>query len=73
MSDAGKLLMVAGAIAVVLGAVVWGLGRAGFHGLPGDIRYDGPNTRFYFPIVTCIMISILLSAAMWFWRWISGR
>ena len=58
MTNVGKLLIVAGLLVAVVGLVVWGLGRAGFRGLPGDIRYESGNVRFYFPIVTCIVLSV---------------
>ena len=44
----------------------WGLGR-----LPGDIAYKGKHTTIYFPIVTCIVISVVLTLVFWlisFWR-----
>jgi hypothetical protein len=73
MVDAGRILMLVGVAIVVVGAIIWGAGRAGFGGLPGDIRYHGGNVRVYFPIVTCIVVSVLLTALMWLWRWLSGR
>lgn len=73
MTDIGKILIVAGAALAAIGLVVWGLGKAGFRGLPGDISYESPGVRVYFPIVTCIALSILLSLGMWVWRWLSGR
>lgn len=73
MTDVGKILILLGIGVTVVGLIVFGLGRAGFRGLPGDISYEGPNVRFYFPIVTCIVLSILLTVGMWVWRWLSGR
>lgn len=62
MINIGRLLMFAGVAMVILGAlftlgarVPW-LGR-----LPGDIVIERPNFRFYFPIATSIVISIILS------------
>ncbi len=63
--------MLGGLALAVIGAIVWGLGRAGFHGLPGDVRYESSNVRVYFPIVTCIVLSVVLTALMWLWQWIS--
>lgn len=67
MSDVGKVLIAFGLLLVVLGAVLllggkWNLpiGR-----LPGDIVYRGKNTTVYFPIVTSILLSILLSLVLW--------
>jgi hypothetical protein len=73
MANAGKLLIVAGALIAAVGLIVWALGRAGFRGLPGDIRYESGNVRVYFPVVTCIVASVVLTALMWLWQWISRR
>ena len=73
MSGAGKMLVLLGVVLVVVGLAVWSLGRLGFRGLPGDIRYESQGVRFYFPIVTCIAASVLLSAALWLWQWLSRR
>ena len=73
MTQAGKLLIVVGLLVAVGGVVVWGLGRAGFRGLPGDVRYEGDNVRVYFPIVTCIVLSVILTALMWVWQWLGRR
>jgi heme/copper-type cytochrome/quinol oxidase subunit 2 len=63
----GKLLIGAGLLLVVAGAVVIFAGNANvpLGRLPGDIAYRGRNTSFYFPIVTCIIISVVLSLLMW--------
>ena len=62
MPELGKFLIILGAMIVILGLLLWtGIG-AGFLGkLPGDIRIERGNSAFYFPIVTCIIISIVLS------------
>ena len=62
MAEVGKFLVIIGIAIVVLGIILWtGIG-AGFLGkLPGDIRIERGNSVFYFPIVTCIVISIVLS------------
>ena len=61
----GKLLIIGGIVMVVAGLFItfgpripW-LGR-----LPGDIRLEGKSGSFYFPVVTCIIISIVLSIIM---------
>ncbi len=56
----GAILMVAGVIVILSGRANLPLGR-----LPGDISYRGKNTAFYFPIVTCIVLSVVLSLIMW--------
>lgn len=70
MEQIGKLIVVLGAVLVVVGLVAWGLGRIGFKGLPGDIRVESDGFKFYFPVVTCLVISILLTVASWLWQWL---
>ena len=67
MIPLGKLLIFFGGALVLVGIVVVLAGRANLPlgRLPGDIVYRGKNTSFYFPIVTCIVISVLLSLVMW--------
>jgi hypothetical protein len=63
----GRTLILAGLVLVVLG-VVFTLGdRLPFKPgrLPGDIVVRGKNSVFYFPIVTSIVLSLLLSALLW--------
>ena len=61
----GKFLIIAGVVLVAVG-IVWLVGeRFGLGRLPGDIVVEGENTRFYFPIMTSIVISIVLSLALW--------
>lgn len=63
----GKALIVLGGVLVVVGLLLVFGGRAHLPigRLPGDIVYRGKNTSFYFPIVTCIVISIVLSLIFW--------
>jgi hypothetical protein len=67
MTDIGKLLIVAGAVLVVAGVVVIGVGRLNLPlgKLPGDIVYRGKNTTVYFPIVTSIVVSVVLSLVLY--------
>ena len=65
----GKLLIIVGVIIVTVGALLWsGIGTGPLGRLPGDIRIERGGSGFYFPIVTCIIISIVLSLMMWFFR-----
>ena len=59
----GLILIAAGLVLVAVGVFFYfGSGWLGFLGkLPGDIRIEHPNFKFYFPITTCILISILLT------------
>jgi hypothetical protein len=67
MTSLGKLLIVCGGTLVLVGIVVSLAGRANLPlgRLPGDIVYRGKNTTFYFPLVTCIVLSIVLSLILW--------
>lgn len=60
---AGLLLIAAGVVVLLLGRLPIRLGR-----LPGDIYIQGRNSTFYFPIVTCLLISVVLSLVMWIVR-----
>ena len=65
MSQAGKIILFLGLGLAALGAVIWALGRLGFRGLPGDIRYESQNVKIYIPIVTCLVASVVLSVIYW--------
>jgi Protein of unknown function (DUF2905) len=59
-------LLIGIGIALVLAGIAWPLlSRIGLGRLPGDIAFQRGNTSFYFPLVTCIVVSIVLSALMW--------
>jgi hypothetical protein len=73
VTEAGKVLVGVGVAVVVLGLIALGLGKLGFRGMPGDIRMETDNVRVYFPIVTCIVLSVLLSAALWLWKVLTRR
>jgi uncharacterized membrane protein (DUF485 family) len=62
MRDIGKLLLVVGIITTLVGFILWsGFAPKWLGRLPGDIRIERGNSAFYFPIVTCIIVSIVLS------------
>jgi hypothetical protein len=59
-------LLIGIGLALVLAGIAWPLlARIGLGRLPGDIMIQRGSTSFYFPIVTCIIVSIVLSALMW--------
>lgn len=61
--------MISGGLMIVAGLALWSGFGAGWLGrLPGDIRIERGNTAFYFPIVTCIVISVLLTLIMSLFR-----
>lgn len=63
----GRLLIYAGLALVALGLIVSALSKANlpFGRLPGDIVWRGKNTTFYFPLVTCLLLSLLGSLILW--------
>jgi DUF2905 family protein len=67
MTDLGKLLLLLGGVIVLIGAVLLLAGKFNLPlgRLPGDIVYRGKNSVFYFPIVTCIVVSVILSLILW--------
>ena len=65
LSDLGKALLLIGGAIVLLGALLLVLGRVPFLGrLPGDIAVRRGNTSFYFPIVTCLALSVILTVVV---------
>jgi H+/Cl- antiporter ClcA len=60
--ELGKFIVIIGVIATLVGLVMWsGFAPKWLGRLPGDIRIEREHSSFYFPIVTCIVLSILLS------------
>ena len=69
MHDIEKFLMIIGAVLLLLGLILWsGFAPKWLGRLPGDIRIEREHGAFYFPIVTCIVISIVLSLLFWIFR-----
>lgn len=67
MNEFGKLLILFGGILLLLGLLFTGISRTHLplgH-LPGDIYYRGKNFTFYFPLMTCILVSVLLSGVFY--------
>jgi hypothetical protein len=59
-------LLIGIGLVLVLAGIAWPLlSRIGLGRLPGDILVQRGSTSFYFPLVTCIILSIVLSALMW--------
>ncbi len=65
MSSAGPLLVVAGVVLVLVGLLVWSGGLGWFGRLPGDIRIERDSVRIYFPIVSMIVVSVVLSLVLY--------
>ena len=63
-----RALIVLGAALLVAGVAWPWLSRLGLGRLPGDIRIESESGGFYFPIVTCLIVSVVLSLLLWFFR-----
>ena len=69
MPEVGKLLFIGGLHIAVIGLIVWsGVGRGWLGQLPGDIHYRRDNFSFHFPLVTCLIISAVLTFMLWLFR-----
>ena len=69
MRDLGEFIAVIGVIITLLGLVMWsGFAPKWLGRLPGDIRIEREHSAFYFPIVTCIILSILVSLLLSIFR-----
>jgi hypothetical protein len=65
MRDLGTMLAILGSVIAIIGIALWAGFGAGWLGrLPGDIRVERGNSVFYFPIVTCVIVSIILTLLM---------
>ncbi|HEY9289064.1 MAG TPA: DUF2905 domain-containing protein [Candidatus Dormibacteraeota bacterium] len=65
MPDVGKLLIIVGALIVVVGLALTIGPRIPFLGrLPGDIAVDRGNVHFYLPLVTCLILSVVLTVVL---------
>jgi hypothetical protein len=67
MRELGRALLIFGGIAVLIGGFLYFTGRVPLRlgRLPGDIIHRGENTTFYFPVVTCLLLSVGLSLVFW--------
>jgi len=64
----GKFLVILGVLLVVAGLLLMAGAKFSFLGLgklPGDITYKGKNVQVYFPIVTCMVLSVVLTLVFW--------
>lgn len=65
--ELGKLLLVFGVVLIAAGAFLFFGAKLPFRlgRLPGDISYQGRSGTFYFPVVTCILLSAALTLVLW--------
>ena len=64
----GRFLILAGIVLIAAGLLWPWLSRVGLGRLPGDIVIERENFRFYFPIVTSAVVSVVLTLLIWFFR-----
>jgi hypothetical protein len=74
MQPMGKMLVVAGVVIAGLGLVLMFFDKVPLIGkLPGDISIKRENFRFFFPITSSILISVLLSLILWLFSHFKGK
>jgi hypothetical protein len=64
----GRLLFIAGVILAALGLLLMASQKWPFSSLgrlPGDIQYHGKSVQFYFPVVTCLVLSVVVTLILW--------
>ena len=67
LREVGKVLLIFGLIIAAVGVFFMAGAKLPFRlgRLPGDISYHGRHGTFYFPIVTCVILSVVLTAILW--------
>ena len=71
MSDLGRILVVTGLAIAALGGLIWAAGHVPWFGrLPGDIRVERENFKLYFPLTTCLLISVVVTVII---TWLRKR
>ena len=68
MEPVGKMLVAAGLTLTAFGVMIWLAGKGSGGLLPGDLYVDRGGFKFYFPIVTCIVVSLVLTLLFWLFR-----
>jgi len=69
VQEFGRLLLSLGLLIAFVGILLLVAGRLpGLGQLPGDFYYESDNLRFYFPLVTCLVLSVLFSSVLYFLR-----
>ena len=63
-----RALIIIGAALILIGIAWPWVSKLGLGRLPGDIRIETESGGFYFPIVTCLIISVLVSLLLWLFR-----
>jgi hypothetical protein len=69
MNELGKLLVVVGLLLALAGLMLWsGVGRGWLGRLPGDLHYTRGGVNIYFPLMTSVLLSAVLTLLLWLLR-----
>ena len=69
MNEFGKSLFIVGLTIAAIGLLLWtGFGKGWLGRLPGDIHYAKGNFSFHFPLMTCLLVSAILTILLWLFR-----
>jgi hypothetical protein len=69
VNEFGKFLVILGLGLTVVGLLLWsGIGKDWLGKLPGDIHYARGNFSFHFPIITCLLLSAVITLLLWLFR-----
>ena len=69
MNEFGKSLFIVGLTIAAIGLLLWtGFGKGWLGRLPGDIHYVKGNFSFHFPLMTCLLVSAILTILLWLFR-----
>jgi predicted Co/Zn/Cd cation transporter (cation efflux family) len=72
-SQLGKFLVIAGVLIVAVGLLLMAGAKFGLGKLPGDIIHKGKHVQIYFPIVTCLVLSVVLTLVFWLMSYFSKK
>jgi len=69
VNELGKMLFIFGLMIAGIGLLIWtGFGKDWLGRLPGDIHYTKGSFSFHFPLVTCLLVSLILTLLLWLFR-----
>lgn len=68
MEPFGRIFIILGVVLIIFGIVLTAGGRLNLGRLPGDIVVERENFRFYFPVMTGIVLSIVISVVLWIYN-----
>ena len=69
MNELGKFLFVLGLCLAAAGLLLWsGVAKNWLGRLPGDVNFAKGNFSFHFPIITCLLLSVIITLLLWLFR-----